>query len=53
MRDVARGAEYSGRDPNQYGNADARFANRGKSILPLLMDEAEEGRRWSDSGIQK
>ena len=44
VRDVARGAEHSGRDPNQYGNADARFANRGKSILPLLINDAEEGR---------
>jgi len=52
LRDVELGAEHSGRDTNQYGSADARFANRGASILPLLMDNAEEDRRRSNLGCR-
>ena len=38
-------SEYSGRDINQYGNADAQFANRRKSILPLLIKYVGGDRR--------
>ena len=45
VRDVVRGAEHSGRDINQYGNADAQFATRRKSILPLLIKYVGGDRR--------
>ena len=40
MRDVARGAEYSGRDLNADGWADAHFAKRDASILPVAAAAA-------------
>ena len=43
MRDVAGGAEYSGRDLSAYDYTAAQLANRGASILPPLMDDSEEG----------
>ena len=42
VRDVVGGAEYSGRDLSAYDYTAAQLANRGASILPLLMDDTEE-----------
>ena len=53
VRDVVRVRSVLGEGPSTYCYAAAHFANGGASILPLLMDDAEEGSRWSDPGTQK